>query len=272
LADIAFLAMDVHRLAGADRARQLMNWYTEFSGDHHPSSLAHHYVAYRAHIRAKVELIRHRQGVPTAAAAAQGYHRLVLEHLRRAQLRVVLIGGGPGSGKTTLAHAIAESSGWLVLSSDELRKDLCGIPHDEDRTEAPWAGMYDLATTDRTYAALVEQAEKALDAGQSVILDASWTADRYRDLARAMSRRAGADLVELECWVPHAVAKARIAERRAERRDASDAATDTVDRMAARRDDWPTSHRIDTDGPVAESVRLAFGHLIDRRDTAGDPR
>jgi hypothetical protein len=195
-----------------------------------------------------------------------------LDHLRRAQLRVLLIGGGPGSGKTTLAHAIAASSGWLVLSSDELRKDICGVPHDEDRTEAPWSGMYDLATTDRTYAALVEQAEMALDAGQSVILDASWIAERYRDLARAMCRRAGADLVELECSVSSAVAKARIAERRAERRDASDAATDTVDRMAARRDDWPTSHRIDTNGPLAESVRRAFGHLIDRREQPCEPR
>lgn len=272
LADIGFLAMDVHRLAGADRARQLMNWYTEFSGEHHPSSLAHHYVAYRAHIRAKVELIRHRQGVSAAGPAACDYHRLALDHLRRAQLRVVLIGGGPGSGKTTLAHAIAEGSGWLVLSSDELRKDLCGVPHDQEQMEAPWSGMYDLATTDRTYEALVEQAEKAVEAGQTVILDASWISDRHRDLARNMSRRVGADVVELECSVSPAMAKARIAERRAERRDASDAAADTVDRMAARRDDWPTSHRIETDGPLARSLSRAFGHLIASQDHTGDPR
>ncbi len=63
LSDIAFLVMDVHRLAGAEPGRRLMRWYQEYADEHHPSSLAHHYVAYRAHVRAKVACLAHEQGV-----------------------------------------------------------------------------------------------------------------------------------------------------------------------------------------------------------------
>jgi aminoglycoside phosphotransferase family enzyme/predicted kinase len=264
LADIGFLAMDVHRLAGPDPARRLMGWYTEFSGESHPSSLAHHYVAYRAHIRAKIELIRHRQGVAAAAPAASTYHQLAFDHLRRAQLRLVLVGGGPGSGKTTLAHAIADRSGWLVIGSDEVRKDLCGVPHDRHVDEAAWSGMYDRAITERTYQTLIDQAELSLRAGESVILDASWTARRHRDLARAMARRVGADLCELECSVPAAVARLRVASRRAQGGDSSDAIPDTVDLMAARWEEWSSSERIDTEGDLNDSLRQALGYLLSR--------
>lgn len=85
LNDIAFLAMDLHRLCGADAARLLMNDWLEFTNERHPSSLAHFFVAYRAHVRAKVELLRHEAGVIGAAETARSYHRLALHHLQVAQ-------------------------------------------------------------------------------------------------------------------------------------------------------------------------------------------
>src|SRR6187402_3842244 len=71
LADVAFLVMDVERLAGREPARRLLQAYCTYSNEHHPSSLAHHYVAYRAHVRAKVATMRWNQGDPTALDSAR---------------------------------------------------------------------------------------------------------------------------------------------------------------------------------------------------------
>ena len=252
LADIAFLVMDIHRLAGVEAAQQLMKWYQEFSGEHHPGSLAHHYVAYRAHIRAKVEIIRHRQGADDAAERARRYHRLAHEHLVRARLRLVLVGGGPGSGKTTLAHELASRAGWLVLGSDELRKDLEGVAHDVHVDDRPGAGLYDAAHKDRTYAQLVANAGAALAAGESVVLDASWSSAAHRQLAVDIARQHGAALIELECGVARDEAKRRVARRRTDETTASDARPEIVDHLAANRDPWPTATSVDTSGPQAE--------------------
>ncbi len=53
LDDAAFLAMDLERLGAAGLARRFVGWYAEYSGDPAPTSLRHHYVAYRAFVRAK---------------------------------------------------------------------------------------------------------------------------------------------------------------------------------------------------------------------------
>ena len=273
LADIGFLTMDVHRLAGPDSARRLMRWYSEFSGEHHPSSLAHHYVAYRAHVRAKIEVIRWRSGVRSAAAAAGVYHGLARDHLRRAHLQLVLVGGGPGTGKTTLAAALAKRAGWIVLGSDELRKDLCGVPHHEQVHEEPWVGMYDRETTDRTYGLLLEHARAALDAGETVVLDASWNAERYRVRARQVAAEVGAELVELECTAPAEVAKARITARAiGDELDASDARPEIVDEMASRRDPWPEAGRVDSGRDIEDSVNQAFEHLLDHTRLPAETR
>ena len=62
LDDVAFLAMDLERLGRPDLADDWLDDYVEFSGDPAPVALRHHYVAYRAFVRAKVACLRHQQG------------------------------------------------------------------------------------------------------------------------------------------------------------------------------------------------------------------
>ena len=214
-------------------------------------------MAYRAHIRAKVELLRHRQGQPDAAARARRYHRLALEHAVRSRLRLVIVGGGPGTGKTTLARELGQRSGWLVLDADELRKDLAGVAHGTHVDDAPGHGMYDPAVTDRTYRQLVANAGAALEAGESVILDASWSRADHRALAVEAAQTHGASLIELECCLPPEEAKRRVIRRREAEATPSDARPEIVDYLASRRDPWPSAVTVDTTGPAADAIARA---------------
>lgn len=258
LADIAFLVMDVERLSGPDAAFRLMRWYCDFSGEHHPESLAHHYVAYRAHVRAKIALLRVRQGDLDAADRARALHAQALDHLEVSRRRVVLIGGGPGAGKTTLANAIAERLNWSVIDSDTLRKDLHGIDYDDHDVEKH-PDLYDDATTTATYNRLCEHAAALLRAGESVVIDATWSDEAQRARARDVARRHGAEVTEFECRLDPAIARQRIAERRRRGQSASDATIELVETMTERRHPWPTAILLDTthspDDALAEAVR-----------------
>jgi uncharacterized protein len=252
LADIAFLVMDVERLAGRAAAERLMASYREFTNEHHPGSLAHHYVAYRAHVRAKVAVIQHAQGHRDAAELARRYHAQALEHLRRARTTLVLVGGGPGTGKTTLANVLADRLNWSTVDSDTIRKDLRRIDHDDHRVE-DHPNLYSDDTTDATYDQMLRHARLTLAAGESVIIDATWTRARHRDAARRVASEVGAVCVELECRLDPDLAKSRIERRRLETSDASDATPEIVDLLATR-DPWPTALVVDTRPSPAEAV------------------
>ncbi|MGI9604059.1 MAG: AAA family ATPase [Acidimicrobiales bacterium] len=256
LADIAFLVMDVHRLAGAEAARRLMAWYSEFTNEHHPPSLAHFYVAYRAHVRAKIECMRYRQGVGRAAVAARLYHELAAHHLDRARIRLVLVGGGPGVGKSTVARGIADRTGWSLLDSDELRKDITGVDHLDHPIEAPEAGIYTPEITDEVYRTLLDHASSLLEQGRSVILDASWNSADHREQAHQVARDHGVDLVAVQCLLDRSVARERVARRLAHGADPSDATPAVVDHLSETHDEWPTAIDLDTSAPP--------GHTIDR--------
>jgi uncharacterized protein len=259
LADIAFLVMDVEHLVGRLPSSQLMRWYCEYANEHHPGSLAHHYVAYRAHVRAKVAVIRHRQGDPDAAVSAQRFHRQTVEHLRRAQPSLILVGGGPGAGKTTVAAGLADALNCSVLDSDTLRKDLFGVDHD-DHDVAAHPDLYADATTQRTYERLVAQAGRLLADGESVILDATWAHAAFRELACAEAERHGAALVEIECVLDARLAKRRITDRQRRGLDPSDAHPALVDQ--AQREPWPTASRIDTDDAPDAILDAVFTSIL----------
>ena len=83
-----------------------------------PPSLRHHYIAYRALVRAKVAVPAPRPGRRgRAGAEARVYADLALRHLR-ARRRAPGPGRRlPGTGKSTLAGALADRLGWAVLRS-----------------------------------------------------------------------------------------------------------------------------------------------------------
>lgn len=85
------------------------------------------------------------------------------------------------------------------------------------------------------YRTLIDRAGKALALGELVILDASWSVQRWREAATEVARRTDSDLVELHCEAPAAVAAERIGRCRASGGDPSDATAEVAACVAAGR-------------------------------------
>ncbi|MFF7795670.1 AAA family ATPase [Streptomyces sp. NPDC007991] len=255
LDDAAFLAMDLEELGAPQAAAYFLAQYSEYSGDPAPPSLWHHYVAYRAFVRAKVSLIQARQGAPGAETASRRLVSTTLRHLRTSAVGLTLVGGLPGSGKSTLSGALADRLGVTLLSSDRLRKELAGIPPEQSAAAAYGEGLYTPQSTAQTYATLLDRAAALLSSGESVVLDATWSDAAQREAALRMAERTSTDLLALHCHVPGDVSAARLSTRTP---GTSDAGLDVAAAMAATEPPWPEAVAVDTSGPLESAVAQAL--------------
>ncbi len=259
-ADVAFLAMDLEHLGRGDAAEHLLARYRELAADPVPDGLVHYYCASRAYVRAKVCCLRAAQGADAARIEAGTFHQLALTHLRRAAVTLVLVGGLPGTGKSTVAAGLGAARGWTVLRSDEVRRSLAAPGGPE--VPGYLSGRYVPAATESVYAELMQTAERLLGLGESVVLDASWTSAARRAEARSVADGAAADLVELRCDAAAEVADQRIRRRLSERADSSEATPEVRAAMQRSMDPWTPSAVIDTSGTApAEAVGLAVDAL-----------
>jgi aminoglycoside phosphotransferase family enzyme/predicted kinase len=251
LLDVAFLAMDLQAHGRPDLAELFLARYRELTRDDAPRSLVAHYVAYRAFVRAKIECLRHDQGETGAADRARTLSALCRRELRAARVHLVLVGGLPGSGKSTLAASVvADVAGdreWALLSSDAVRKELAGVPATTS-CAAPYAtGLYDPRHTAATYAELLYRAQSALERGNSVVIDASWTAEEHRQAARRLAASTSVALTEIECRADLDLCGHRLARRTGPH--PSDADPRVLQDMSAAAAPWPQAVPIPTEGP-----------------------
>lgn len=262
VADLAFLAMDLERLGGAALAEDLLTDFEELSGEALPRRLTYHYCASRSYVRAKVACLAHAEGAPGAADEARRLQALTVSFLDRARMHLVVVGGPPGTGKSTLASGIGDALGMVVLRSDEIRKELSGAvrgPAAEGPAEPD--ALYAPATTALTYSTMMERARLALELGQPVVLDASWTSEALRAEARALALATSSDLFEIRCEAPLATAVKRVAGRGLQGGDPSDATADVAIRLAEAADAWPSAHVVDTSGTEGQSLETALAML-----------
>jgi predicted kinase len=122
-------------------------------------------------------------------------------------------------------------------------------------------GIYTPEFTSRTYKRLADQAEQLLALGETVVVDASFSNGRQRELLRSVGQLTSADVIELRCFAPKEALEDRLRSRAAQPAAFSDADSDIADRMAATTDPWPEAQAIDTQGTPADSLRLAIRSL-----------
>lgn len=254
--DLAFLLMDLESRGARWAAEVVLASYRDAGGDPGTSELLATWSAYRAMVSLKVALLRHAQA-PTARGADRARALLALaERLawRSRAARVYVACGPPASGKSTLAHAIAERTGFPVVSSDAVRKQALGI---DEGQRAPAAAYTDAAKLG-IYRELGERASDAVVTSDAVIVDATMGNAAMRH-AFLSSLRGDDATVFIECRVPAAEADRRAQARLHGAVHGSDATPQVAARLAAAwepLDEVPAGRHVivRADRPISEIV------------------
>lgn len=259
LYDLAFLLMDLWFRGLPGLASLVANRYFDETGTDGGFALLPFFMAVRAAVRAHVTATQAARAGTPLASVARRYFDLAAQLLTPVAPRAVVIGGLSGSGKTTVAEALAPfvgaAPGARIVESDRTRKALFGVT---DETRLPQSA-YTPDVSARVYAELGHRSQTILNEGASVLVDAVFDRPgRRSDIAHAITETGH---MFTGVWLdaePDAL-RDRVRHRRG---GPSDATVDVLDRQLARHTgpiDW---HRVSTDRPVAKAVS-AIRELIE---------
>jgi predicted kinase len=170
-------------------------------------------------------------------------------------VRLALVGGNPGTGKSTVARALAERTGAQVISTDDVRRELRDSGAIAGDAGVLDQGLYSPDNVAAVYETALRRARALLGDGRSVILDGTWRDPATRARARDLASETHSATVELMCASTADTAAGRITTRRPGN---SEVTPEIAAAMAAERAGWDTAHRIDTSGAVEDSARAAL--------------
>lgn len=277
LYDLAFLLMDLWRRRMPAHANAVWNRYLAEAGDLAGIGLMPLFLSCRAAIRAKTNATALRVQTDSMRAgelqnAAREYLAMAERLLQPPAPCLVAIGGLSGSGKSTAARAIAPSlgsvPGAIVLRSDEIRKQICGVSlHTRLGADA-----YTTEVSDRVYKVLVDRAGVASRGGFSVIVDATFLRATDRRAIESFAHGAAVPFVALWLEAPVEALLQRLQQREP---DVSDADA-TVLRMQTAQDIGAISwHRLDASASIDDvrnqALSLLRGHVNDAHLAANQP-
>jgi aminoglycoside phosphotransferase family enzyme/predicted kinase len=226
LYDLAFLLMDLEHRGLTVFASLVFNRYLDLTGEDDGLAAMPLFLSARAAIRAHVTAAAMKRAtLPDAklkmAAEARRYLDLSALFLGPQSCRLVAIGGLSGTGKSTLAAALAPGLGARVLRSDVIRKRLFGVAPE---TRLP-TSVYTAQASRRVYQTLCRKAADAIAAGYSVIIDAVSLKPAERRSFAAIAETARVPFVGLWLTAPAAKMDRRL---RARCHDASDATPEVL--------------------------------------------
>jgi hypothetical protein len=236
LYDLAFLVMDLDMRGLRAAANRLLTRYCDARDEVEGLAALPLFLSLRAAIRAKVTAAAlAAQSDPARrdalAREAQGYFAAARRYLETQPPRLVAIGGVSGSGKTTVARALApqlgDPPGALLVRSDVERKRLFGVAETERLPESAYRGKVNADV----YQAMLARARRALQAGRSAVIEATFLDRSSRADARKLAESLGVPFQGVWLQAPAETLKTRVAARRG---DASDATPEIVDAQLSR--------------------------------------
>jgi aminoglycoside phosphotransferase family enzyme/shikimate kinase len=225
--DLAFLAMDLDYRGYFRMSDELVARYAALARDDELVGLTRFYKSYRAVVRAKVAaLTADSEEADSELAAskhreARRYFQLAASYELPPCLTITC--GLPGSGKSWLARRVGRLLRARVVRSDVVRKRLAGTRPEEKRGSEYGEGIYTRRMTSLTYDRMAEEARSVLQAGRSVIVDASFSRRDLREPYARLSEKLGIPLIVLFVRAPLETVRERLSRRADDPTEASDA-------------------------------------------------
>jgi aminoglycoside phosphotransferase family enzyme/predicted kinase len=268
LYDLGFLVMDLCERGLRADANRLLNRYLSVCEDQslQTEGLAALplFLSLRAAIRAKVIAAQLSLNPTKGAlrAEALSYFEAAVQLLEPCPPQLIAIGGLSGTGKSTLAAAIApalgRAPGAVHLRSDVERKRLFAMAETARLPEE----SYQTNVSATVYGTLNDLAEKALGAGQAVIVDATHQLFAEREAVAAVAARAGVPFLGLWLEAQIDLLMQRVTDRRG---DASDATAAIVAAQAKQPIGLLAWRRLDASESLDALTAAALG-LVRRFD------
>jgi aminoglycoside phosphotransferase family enzyme/predicted kinase len=271
VADVAFAVMDFAFHGRRDLACAFAEAYFRAASDDEGRALLPLFTAYRAAVRGAVDGMKSAEAEVSAAEraaaldSARGHWLLALAELEEPKSRpcLTLVGGLQGTGKSTLAQALAGRAGFERVRSDEVRKALAAVPEDQRLT----GEFYSPEWTEHTYAECLRRAEARLFDGGRVLIDATFRQEKHRRLFLDAATRWGAPALALLCRADPETVRERLARRRG---DVSDADWSVYLQAAAQWEEpGPATRRyvqcLSTEGTADEAAERALDVLRSAR-------
>ena len=228
--EIAFLSMDLDYLGAPMLSDHFIRSFQNFTKDPDLLHLLPLYKTYRACVRGKVEMLKANEPeVPEdereeAKRRARRYFHLAHRYTSDPYpVAIVIVCGLAGSGKSTIARIVGGRTGYQVLNSDVVRKQLAGVPLNSHSPEEYGKGLYTESFNDRTYDCLMKQAEEVLQSGTGVIVDATFKNPQHRQQFLELSSRHCLPVLFVECRASEEKTLERLKNRRRRPGEVSDA-------------------------------------------------
>lgn len=226
ISDLAFLLMDLQYNGRADFAHRLLNAYLSLTGDYQGLSVLRFYWVYRALVRAKIASLQHN------TATCLAYVQLASRYTQAATPVLAITHGLSGSGKSWGSRQICDEKGWIHLRSDVERKRLAGVSLTDRQAESL---LYQPGMSQKTYDQLYQSATTAIQAGYSVIVDATFLKQADRQRFHRLAQQLGCPFQILHFTASLERLEQNIRQRQQRNDDPSDA---TVEVMHQQREQW----------------------------------
>jgi aminoglycoside phosphotransferase family enzyme/predicted kinase len=230
--DLVYLLMDLTELGARAVARGLLERYRG-AGIGLPDDLLRFYGGHRALVRVKIACLRLADAGSAERVAVTQTTADYLAMASAAALTVrpalIVMTGLSGTGKSTVANAIARSLDLPRLATDQVRKELASS---EALPVGAWReGLYAPERTDKVYAELLARGDASLTSGKGVVLDGTFLAPRWREEAARLAQRHGVPLVLAETICDEDVVARRLQARQVGAASPSDATWETYRRQ-----------------------------------------
>jgi len=234
--ELAFVLMDLESWGRYAEANHLLNTYLEYRDDYLGLKLLTFYKVYLALVRAKVHLIQERgQGASKEATfkqeepvGSQRYIHLAETYLEPKPLFCALIHGVSGSGKTTLARQVAAKAGAIQIRSDVERKRLFGLAPTERSEKRLAESIYTKEISRKTFQRLESLAKIVLDAGYSVIVDATFLSRQSREPFEVLAVSLNVPFRIINTLASNSTIRKRLVQREKQGGDASEAGLEVM--------------------------------------------